>query len=125
MKNKETNKEESIKIPVVNQFSFKEEKKSIEDMIINQKNSENVEEKLENDDSNKDKINITGKKLQIKSRTKNNINDNNAYSKVVKTSAKKLIQKSDDEEDYSNHDNNLGDIFTDSNNEKNKNKKKQ
>lgn len=125
MKNKETNNEETIKIPVVNQFSFKEEKKSVEEMIINQKKSENVEEKLENDDLNKDKINNTGKKLQIKSRTKNNINDNNAYSKIVKTSGKKLIQKSDDEEDYSNHDNNLGDIFTDSNNEKNKNKKKQ
>lgn len=124
MKNNETNNEETIKIPVVNQFSFKEEKKSIEDMIINHKSSENVDEKFENDDSNKDKINNTGKKLQIKSRTKNNINDNSAYSKIVKASGKKLIQKSDDEEDYSNHDNNLGDIFTDSNIEKNKNKKK-
>ncbi len=114
---------------VSNQFSFKEDKLKIiekdnvnKDKIVDKEfeNGENENINLKDNDDNK--LSNQGKKLQIKSRTKNQPSEN--YNKLVKASAKKLV-KSDDEEDFSNQDNvNFGDIFMNSNDDNKRKSKK-
>ena len=116
-------------LSVVNQFSFKEDKLKInekdnfnKDKIVDKVYENDENENINLKDNDDGKVSNIGKKLQIKSRTKNQTSEN--YNKLVKTSAKKLI-KSDDDEDFSNQDNvNFGDIFMNSNDDNKRKTKK-